>query len=98
MNMDLKGLLSLDLKRPPRSRLALLARIGLLRPRSPEHLQEVRGPSPHARVDVGLAGLDVVVEVVAEGLDMGDGLLALGGGEVAGEEDCVEETSRLARC
>lgn len=83
--------LSLYLKCPPRSRLALLPSIGLFRPRSPQHLQEVRGPSPHTRVDVGFAGFDVVVEVVAEGLDVGDGFLALGGGEVAGEEDCNDE-------
>lgn len=30
----------------------------------------------------------MVVEVVAEGLDMRDGFLAALGGDVAGEEDC----------
>lgn len=38
-------------------------------------------------MDVCLARLDVVVEVVAEGLDVRDDLLAARGGEVAGEED-----------
>lgn len=47
-------------------------------------------------MDVGFAGFDVVVEVVAEGLDVGDGLFALGGGEVAGEEDWIEENKQVS--
>jgi hypothetical protein len=58
-------------------------------------LQEISGAPAHAAVDVGFAGLDVVVEVVAEGLDVRDNFLAARGGEVAGEEDC--EGSMLVR-
>jgi hypothetical protein len=50
-------------------------------------LQEIGGAPAHAAVDVGFAGLDVVVEVVAEGLDVRDDFFAAGWGEVAGEED-----------
>jgi hypothetical protein len=38
-------------------------------------------------VDVGLGGLDVVVEVVAEGLDVRDDVGHALGREVAGEQD-----------
>ena len=41
-------------------------------------------------MDVRLGRLDVVVEVVAEGLDVRDDFFAAGWGEVAGEEDCEE--------
>ena len=37
-------------------------------------LQEVGGPAPHSRVDVCFGRLDVVVEVVAESLDVRDDL------------------------
>ena len=53
-------------------------------------MQEIGGAPAHAAVDVGFAGLDVVVEVVAEGLDVRDDFFAAGWGEVAGEEDCEE--------
>lgn len=72
-------------KRPPTHRPPLC--IYALRPRAVQHLQEIRGAPAHARVDVRFRRLDVVVEVVAEGLDVGDGGGAGGGVEVAGEED-----------
>ena len=49
-------------------------------------LQEVRRPPPHARVDVGLGSLDMVVEVVAEGLDVGDDIRHPLRREMSGEE------------
>ena len=78
-----------NLERPTTSRLPLLGSAALLRfgPRAAQHLQEIGGAPAHAAVDVGFAGLDVVVEVVAEGLDVRDDFFAAGWGEVAGEED-----------
>lgn len=77
-----------NLERPPARRLPLLGALLGLGPGAAQDLQEVGGASAHAAVDVRLAGLDVVVEVVAKGLDVRDDLLAARGGEVAGEEDC----------
>jgi hypothetical protein len=84
--------LTTDLERPAASRLPLLSSTLLgFRPRAAQHLQEIGGASAHAAVDVGFAGFDVVVEVVAEGLDVRDDLFAARWGEVAGEEDCERE-------
>ena len=85
-------LLTTDLERPTTSRLPLLGSAALLRfgPRAAQHLQEIGGAPAHAAVDVGFAGLDVVVEVVTEGLDVRDDFFAAGWGQVAGEEDCEE--------
>lgn len=58
-------------------------------------LQEVCCPSSHAAVDVRLAGFDVVVEVVAEDLDVRDDSLAALGREVAGEEHCMNKPSSV---
>ena len=74
-------------KSPPTSRLPLL--LLRLRPRPPQNLQEVRRPPSHARVNIRLAGLDVVVEVIAKGLDVRDDVCLALGGEVAGEEHCA---------
>ena len=38
-------------------------------------LEEVGSPSSHSRMDVSLGSLDVIVEVVAEGLDVRDDLV-----------------------
>ena len=77
-----------NLERPTTRRLPLLGSAFLgLGPRAAKHLQEVGGAPAHAAVDVGFAGLDVVVEVVAEGLDVGDDFFAARWGQVAGEED-----------
>ena len=76
--------LPLHPKRPPTRRLPLLLLI--LRPRPIQHLQEIRRPPPHPRMDIGLRRLDMVMEIVAEGLDMGDGLGAPLRGEMSWEE------------
>lgn len=76
-----------NLERPTTSRLPLLSTLLSLRPRATQDLQEIGGAPAHAAVDVGFAGLDVVVEVVAEGLDVGDDFFAARWGQVAGEED-----------
>lgn len=53
-----------------------------------KHLQELSHTLPHPRVHVSLGALDVVVKVVAEELDLGDGRKGdFGGRKVAGEED-----------
>lgn len=52
-------------------------------------LEEVGGSLAHSGVDVCLGGLDVVVEVVAEDLDMGDVFVAALGSQVTGEENCL---------
>jgi len=77
-----------NLERPAARRLPLLGALLRFGPRATQHLQEVGGAPAHAAVDVGFAGLDVVVEVVAEGLDVGDDFFAARWGQVAGEEDC----------
>ena len=79
-----------NLERPTTSRLPLLGSAALLRfgPRAAQHLQEIGGAPAHAAVDVGFAGLDVVVEVVAESLDVRDDFLAARGCKVAGEQNC----------
>lgn len=41
---------------------------------SPLTLKEICCALAHTRVDVGLRGLDVVMEVIAEGLDVRDDL------------------------
>lgn len=46
-------------------------------------------------MNVGFAGFDVVVEVVAESLDVRDDFFAAGGGEVAGEEDRKMSVSKI---
>jgi hypothetical protein len=61
-------------------------------------LQEIGGAPAHAAVDVGFAGLDVVVEVVAEGLDVRDDFFAARWGQVAGEEDWPCMLVRLLVC
>lgn len=65
-------------------------------------MQEIGSPSSHSRVDVCLCGLDVVVEIIAEGFDVGDDVLSAGVCEVAGEQDCVDwlvlEQSELDKC
>ena len=76
-----------NLERPAARRLPLLGALLCFGSRATQHLQEVGGAPAHAAVDVGFAGLDVVVEVVAEGLDVRDDFFAAGWGEVAGEED-----------
>jgi len=82
-------------KRPPTSRLPLLPLGLLFGPRPPEHLQEIRRPPPHPAVDVRFARFDVVVEVVPEGLDVRDDFGAARGLEVAGEEDCADQSVRM---
>jgi len=77
--------LPLHPKRPPTRRLPLPLLV--LGPCPVQHLQEIGRPPPHPAVDVRFRGFDVVVEVVAEGLDVGDCLGAPLGGEVAGEEN-----------
>jgi len=76
-----------DLERPAAGRLPLLGSLLCFGSRAAQYLQEVGGASAHAAVDVGFAGFDVVVEVVAEGLDVRDDFFATRWGEVAGEED-----------
>jgi hypothetical protein len=51
-------------------------------------LQEIRRPAPHARVNVRLGGFDVVVEVVAEGLDVRNDFFSSLFCEMSREEDC----------
>jgi hypothetical protein len=50
-------------------------------------LEEVRGPLAHPGVDEGLGGLDVVVEVVTESLDVGDDLVSSCSLQMAREKD-----------
>jgi hypothetical protein len=92
LSLDQRILLTQDssttnLERPATRRLPLLGALLCFGPRATQHLQEVGGAPAHAAVDVGFAGLDVVVEVVAEGLDVGDDFFAARWGQVAGEED-----------
>ena len=51
-------------------------------------LEEVCGPLAHSCVDESLGSLDVVMEVVAEGLNVRDNLIAPLLGEMAREEYC----------
>ena len=60
--------LRLDLERTTARRLALL--LFSFGSGPAQDLEEVCGSLSHPRVDVGLGGFDVVVEVVAEGLDV----------------------------
>jgi hypothetical protein len=60
--------LSLYSEGPSTCRLPLL--LLCFRPRSPQYLQEVCRPPPHPRMDICLTGLDVVVKVVTESLDV----------------------------
>ena len=53
-------------ERPPRDRLLLLGRLGRER-RAVQHLEPAPDFAAHAHVEVRLRGLDVVVQVVAEG-------------------------------
>ena len=76
--------LPLHPKRPPARRLPLLLLV--LRPGPIQHLQEIRRPSSHPRMDVRLRRLDMVMEIVAEGLDMGEGIGAPLRGEMSWEE------------
>ena len=52
-----------------------------------QHLQNLGGFGPHARVDVGFGALDVVVQIVPEHVDQVDGVVAGGAVGVAGEQD-----------
>ena len=57
-------------------------------PDSSSHtLQEVGCPLSHPRVDKCFGGFDVVVEVVSEGLDVGDDLCSSLHGQMAREEN-----------
>lgn len=49
-------------------------------------LQKVGRPPPHAAVDVCLASLDVIVEVIPESLDMRDDLFSSLGRKMSWEE------------
>ena len=70
------------------ARHRLLLRLRLLHLRPVEHLLELRDAEAHARVHVRLRALDVVVEVVAEELDVRDRLRGnVRVREVAREED-----------
>jgi len=63
-----------------------------------DHLQEVADARAHARVHVGLAALDVVVEVVAEHLDLVDGLFPdLGRLEMPLEKHCQQNSGHRQR-
>ena len=62
--------LRLDPEGPATGCLALLF-LGLWSSTA-QYLQEVGGPLSHSRVDISLGGLDVIVEVVAEGLNVRD--------------------------
>lgn len=84
-----------NLEGPATSRLPLLRALFGFGAGTSEHLQEVGGASAHAAVDVGFACFDVVVEVVAESLDVRDDFFAAGGGEVAGEEDWRDGVSEM---
>ena len=53
-------------ERPPRDRLLLLGRLGRER-RAVQHLEPAPNFAAHAHVEVRLRGLDVVVQIVAEG-------------------------------
>ena len=56
-----------------------------------EHLEEVGSLGPHARVDVRLAALDVVVQVVAEQVDQVDCVVSHGLVCVPREQHWLEE-------
>jgi len=60
-------------------------------------LQEIGRPLAHSRVDKGFGGLDVVVEVVPECLDMRDHLGSSLEGEMAGEKDWQKFSKQLGR-
>lgn len=51
-------------------------------------LEEVCGPLAHSCVDEGLGSLDVVMEVIAEGLNVRNNLIAPLFGEMTREEHC----------
>lgn len=80
-------LLATNLESPTTGRLPFLSTFLGFRTGTTQHLQEVGGASAHAAVNVGFTGFDVVVEVVAESLDVRDDFFAAGGCEVAREED-----------
>ena len=78
------------------SRLHVLLIIRLLRLRPVQHLQKRIHPSSHAGMHVRFRRFDMVVEVVTEKLDAGNGIFLHIGGEVAGEEDCqIDASHRL---
>ena len=51
-------------------------------------LEEVGSPLAHPRVDESFGRLDMVMEVVAESLDVGDDLVSSLVRQVAGKQDC----------
>lgn len=53
------------------------------------HLEERSDSVSHSGVNESLGALDVVVEVVTEGLDVVDRLLLLGSTDVRGKENCI---------
>ena len=81
-------LLTTNLESPATCSLPLLGTLFCFRPCATQHLQEVSSTPTHTTVDVGFARFDVVVEVVAESLDVRDDFLAACGCKVAGEQNC----------
>ena len=57
-------------------------------------LEKVRSPPTHPRMDVSFGGFNVVMEVIAESLNMGDDFFSPCGGEVTGEKDCNRSAVR----
>jgi hypothetical protein len=81
-------LLTTNLESPATCSLPLLGTLFRFRPCATQHLQKVSSTPTHTAVNVGFARFDVVVEVVAESLDVRDDFLAACGCEVAGEQNC----------
>jgi hypothetical protein len=84
----MKQLLTTNLERPATRGLPLLCTFLRFGSRATQHLQEVGSTPAHAAVDVGFASFDVVVEVIAESLDVRDDFFTASGCKVAREEDC----------
>lgn len=82
------GPLTTDLERPATGCLPLLRTFLCFGSCATQHLQEIGSASAHAAVNVSLAGLDVIVEVIAECLDVRDDFFTACGCEVTWEEDC----------
>ncbi len=97
LHASIKALLHLrTTESPTASRLPLLLGQFWLGP--VEHLQELGDAVTHSTVHVGLAALDVVVQIVSEQLDARDGACGdFGGAKVSREENKGDVSDVVAR-
>jgi hypothetical protein len=80
--------LTSDFEGPAARCLPLFCTLFRFGPCATQDLQEVSGTPTHTAVNISFARFDVVVEVVAESLNVGDDFFASCGCKVAWEKDC----------